>query len=222
MQQRFPCIFMIGSIVIFALAACAETNVAVTPDRDADTARRYLQAGINGDATGKFNLALMFLMGKGVPQDYEENLRWMLEAAVAAHPTASAMLSCLRTGRPGVKLGPQPRTFEDLPTDTAKLKLDAGLYYWQRSCDPVDSAKAVELLAVAANAGLPNAQYMMGIAHRQGRAVAPNFSESAKWFGRAGVPGHAAARRAFCNLRKTAGLAGPENESRTKEWCGAD
>ncbi|MBI1985589.1 MAG: sel1 repeat family protein [Rhodospirillales bacterium] len=221
MRRTNRAIFLIGFLAV-ALAACVEADVVETRDSDAETARRYLQVGVSGDATQKFNLALMYLMGKGVPQDYDESMRWMLEAAVTTHPSASEVLSCLRTGRSGVKLGPEPRTFEDLPTDTPKLKLEAGLYYWQRSCDPVDSAKAIELLAVAANADLPNAQYMMGIAHRQGRRVALNHSESAKWFGRAGAFGHAAARRAFCDLRRTGNITGPENASRTKDWCGAD
>ncbi|MGH6662250.1 MAG: tetratricopeptide repeat protein, partial [Rhodospirillales bacterium] len=203
MRRRKCTMFLIGLATIAVLAACVEAEMTDRPDSDAETARRYLEAGINGDATQKFNLALMYLMGKGVPQDYDESLRWMLEAAVTSHPSASAILSCLRTGQSGVKLGPSPRTFEDLPTDSPTLKLDAGLYYWQRSCDPVDSAKAVELLTVAANADLPNAQYMMGIAHRQGRGVVPSNSRSAEWFRRAGAYGHAAARRAFCDLRKT-------------------
>ncbi|MFQ5765812.1 MAG: tetratricopeptide repeat protein [Rhodospirillales bacterium] len=187
---------------------------------DAEAARRYLQAGINGDARGKFNLALMYLTGKGVPQDYDESLRWMLEAAVTSHPSASAVLTCLRTGRPRVNLGPAPRTFEDLPTDTPRLKLDAGLYYWQRSCDPLDTAKAIELLTNAAEADLPRAQYMLGIAHRQGRGVGRNLSEAARWFRRAGARGHAAAQRAFCQIWQQGYAPGPGSDLRARRWCG--
>lgn len=211
---------MIIPTMIFMLAAC-EARVAETGDSDVETARRYLEAGIHGDARGKYNLALMYLLGKGVPQDYEESLRWMLEAAVTSHPSASAVLTCLRTGRPRVNLGPALRTFEDLPTDTPALKGEAGLYYWQRSCDPADTAKAIELLSQAASAGLPKAQYMLGIAHRQGRGVGLNQSEAARWFRRAGAQGHTAARRAFCELGASGNLIGPENKSRTKQWCGA-
>lgn len=214
-------VILLKVAAVLVPAACVDTDLVDGRDSDAAAARRYLQAGINGDAQGKYNLAIMYLMGKGVPQDYDESLRWMLEAVVTAHPSASAVLSCLRTGQPGVNLGPEPRTFEDLPTDTLKLKLEAGLYYWRRSCDPVDSAKAVELLTIAANADLPNAQYMLGIAYRQGRGVSANVPESAKWFRRAGAHGHAAARRAFCDLRGTGDLVGPGNESHAKEWCGA-
>jgi hypothetical protein len=214
--------FFINLSAALASLGCAEADVMVSRDRDAETARRYLAAGVNGDADGKFNLALMYLMGKGVSQDYDQSLRWMLEAAVTSHPSASRALSCLKTGKPSVNLGPAPRTFEDRPTDTPQLKLNAGLYYWLRSCDPVDSAKAVELLSAAAAADLSNAQYMMGVAFRQGRGVSRSDSESAKWFRHAGAQGHAAARRTFCDLNRAGNLAGPENESRTNDWCGAN
>ncbi len=190
------------------------------PKDDAEAARWYLKAGIAGDGRGKYNLAVMYLMGKGVPQDYGQAQRWMLEAAFMGHGPASAIRSCLMTGKSGVKLGPAPRIFEDRPTDTPQLKRDAGLFYWQRSCDPADTAKAIGLLRQSAAAGLPKAEYMLGIAYRQGRGVGKNLAQSATWFRRAGAQDHNAARLAFCRLHRAGHAPGPGNELRAREWCG--
>ena len=191
-------------LVVMALAACTTDNGSGTPV----------------DAPGKYNLAVMYLMGKGVPQDYDQAQRWMLEAAVMGHVPASAIRSCLMTGKSGVKLGPAPRTFEDRPTDTPQLKRDAGLFYWQRSCDPADTAKAIGLLRQSAAAGLPKAEYMLGIAYGQGRGVGKNLAQSATWFRRAGTQNHNAARLAFCRLHRAGHAPGPGNELRAREWCG--
>jgi len=172
------------------------------------------------DADGKYNLGLNYLMGKGVPQDYDKALHWNLEAAVMGHVSATFIRSCLMTGKATVNLGPPPKIYEDLPTDRSELKRDAGLFYWRRSCDPADTAKAVTLLAQAAKAGLPEAQYMMGVAYRQGRGVEQDLGEAAKWFSRAGVQRHMAAQRDFCRLKESGHADGPGSISHVREWCG--
>jgi len=194
----------IGLFAIIALTACA-------PD---------IETGIPADAPGKYNLALKSLMGKGVPQDYDQALYWVLEAAVMGHGPASAIRSCLTSGKPNVKLGPVPRTFDDLPTDTSELMRDAGLFYWQRSCDPADTAKAIGLLGQAAAAGLPKAQYMLGIAYRQGRGLRKDFDLAGMWFRRAGSQGHGAARRAFCKVWQAGHALSKGDRLRSGEWCG--
>lgn len=203
MNRFIRIVLLVGPLAVLSWAACAGGNGVVPPV----------------DAPGKYNLALRYLMGKGVPQDYDKTLHWNLEAAVMGHAPASAIRSCLKTGKARINLGPAPRIFEDLPTDTHELKRDAGFFYWRRSCDPADTAKAVSLLSEAAEAGFPKAQYMMGIAHRQGRGVRLDFGESAKWFRRAGTQGHKAAQRDFCRLQKSGHASGPDNDLRAREWC---
>ncbi len=203
MKRFIRIVLLVGPLTVFPWASWGGGNGAVPPV----------------DAPGKYNLALRYLMGKGVPQDYDKTLHWNLEAAVMGHASASAIRSCLMTGKARINLGPPPRTFEDLPTDSHELKRDAGFFYWRRSCDPADTAKAIGLLTEAAQAGFPKAQYMMGIAYRQGRGVRLDFGETAKWFRRAGTQGHKAAQRDFCRLQKSGHASGPGNDLRAREWC---
>ncbi len=198
-------ISLAGMLVILSLPAWSGGNGGVAAPEDAD---------------GKYNLGLRYLMGKGVPQDYDKALHWNLEAAVMGHGSATKIRSCLKTGKSTVNLGPPPKSFEDFPTDSPELKRDAGFFYWQRSCDPADNAKALTLLAEAAGAGLPKAQYLLGIAYRQGRGMPLDFGKSAIWFSRAGAKGHKAAQRDYCRLQKSGHVHGSGNGPQVRDWCG--
>ncbi len=166
--------------------------------------------------------ALKHLTGEGVAQDYEESLQWMLEASMAGYAPAREIYFCLRDGKTGVALGPAPRTFEELPTDPPDLKLQAAFFYWQRSCDPVDTTKAIGLFQELAATGDSRAAYILAVAYRQGRGVIGDLQLAAKWFRRAGSRGHAAARRAFCRLREEVRISGVGNAQRIRDWCNCE
>ncbi|MDR1829073.1 MAG: SEL1-like repeat protein [Methylobacteriaceae bacterium] len=58
--------------------------------------------------------------------------------------------------------------------------------------DPVDDKRAVELLTVAANAGVHDAQHDLGEAYLIGRGVKRNYGDAAKWFEKAAAFGNTA------------------------------
>ncbi|WP_297492231.1 tetratricopeptide repeat protein [Acidocella sp.] len=70
-----------------------------------------------------------------------------------------------------------------------------------------EMARAVKLLGVAADAGLAEAQYLLGLRYMLGEGVAPSPEQAGLWFHRAAMDGHAGAQVKLAALH-LAGLPG--------------
>lgn len=65
-----------------------------------------------------------------------------------------------------------------------------GLRAWESGNGP----RAVESWAPLAEAGDPEAQFLLGLAHEEGRGTAPDLTEAARWYGLAAEQGHPGAQ----------------------------
>ena len=60
----------------------------------------YRKAAEQGDAAAQNNLGFMYINGEGVPQDYQEALKWYSLAAEQGHADANTIsVSCTTTVR---------------------------------------------------------------------------------------------------------------------------
>ena len=62
----------------------------------------HRQAAAQGDAQAQFYLGLMYLQGKGIPEDKKEALRWFRKAAAQGDAQAQSMLGGMYTLGQGV------------------------------------------------------------------------------------------------------------------------
>ena len=61
-----------------------------------------------GHAGGQYNLALMYDLGTGVPQDYAEAARWCRLATDQEHASGQFNLGVMSTARPRACRSPEP------------------------------------------------------------------------------------------------------------------
>ena len=88
--------------LLAVLALCLWTSVAwADAFEDAFAAYNRLAAE-QGDATAQFNLALMYEIGKGVPQDYAQALKWYRKAAEQGNAKAQNNLALMYAKGQGV------------------------------------------------------------------------------------------------------------------------
>jgi hypothetical protein len=71
---------------------------ALIEHSDVEAAVWFYQAAEQGHATSQFNLGLMFLEGKGVPQDTTEATRWLEKASAQGHVEAHNAVPKRRRG----------------------------------------------------------------------------------------------------------------------------
>jgi localization factor PodJL len=85
---------------------------------------------------------------------------------------------------------------------------------------PAAPKTELELLQDKAEAGDANAQYTLGVRHRDGIGLEPNYSSAAEWFDRAAQQGHVAAQLGL-GIMYRQGLGRPRDLDLAKLWLHA-
>lgn len=158
--------------------------------RDQDEAERYFRlSAAQGDDEGigglkelaslgvvaaQVSLGDLYYNGTGVSQDYDEAMRWWLRAAGSSHAT--------------------------LISAVAKYKVGSLLALGYSSAKP-DDAFAAALLQRGADAGIPQAQFVLANLYADGRGVPENYVVAMKWLILSSASGHDAARDMAGQLR---------------------
>ena len=84
MKKLFIIPVLLFSLFLGTPSFSADFNKGLTAAQNGDFAtalKEWKPLAEQGDATAQFNLALMYSNGDGVPQDYEEAVRWYTLAA---------------------------------------------------------------------------------------------------------------------------------------------
>ena len=113
-----------------------------------------------GHAQAQVNLGTIYTLGKDVPQDYAQALKWLRLAAGQENDVAAQAIA-------QVKLGGMYADGEGVPQD---------------------NAEAARLYRLAAEQGRYEGQVQLGVMYTQGRGLPQDYVQAYRWLSRAQVP----------------------------------
>jgi TPR repeat protein len=167
------------------------------PQDDAAALRWYRLAADKKDAAAKYRIGVMYADGTGVARNDAEAARWLVDGAkslldlvalvnnvnffIADQRALSAYADRARAG-------------------DAKAAMQLGLFLADARGGHYDPAKALPLLRIAADAGIPIAMLRLGTMYARGEGVTRNDAEAIRWL-RAGGRAHDAGVEGFRRIK---------------------
>lgn len=142
----------------------------------------FLRAA-EGDRLAQFLLGLMYEDGDGVPQDYDEAVRWYMAAAASGYAAAEARLGYLYDfgrGRAEDKAQAVSWYKRAAQNGSAAGQLALGMLYASGEGVKQDYAETARLYRLAAGSGLALAQEGLGELYASGNGVPTDLGEAAR------------------------------------------
>ncbi|MBF0123723.1 MAG: sel1 repeat family protein [Magnetococcales bacterium] len=194
----------------------------------------------NGNASAQFNLGMMYIGGKGVPQSDDEAIQWWLAAAqqglVVAQFNLGVMYQKIDERQQSIRWYRAAADQEEVEAqfilgrmhDAAQPSLlpqfrssvstayDINFDNTHRSSQP-PSPDDNSADVAAAEAGDIEAQVNLGIMYAQGQGVPRNDAEAVKWFQKAADRGHAQAQF-LLGMAHALGLGVPQDLVQACLW----
>lgn len=187
---------------VLGLAASASATLAAGPDLAYGAYQRglyqtaFLAATLRlekdkSDATAMTLLGELYNQGLGVALDPKKAAEWYRLAAARGDANALSSLGLMALDGRGMDKNPaQGRTWLE---QAAAKRQPVACYNLAllliSSTAEADGRRAVELLRIAADAEIPDAQHALGVLYLKGRGVDREASEAARWFERAAKNG---------------------------------
>ena len=147
----------------------------------------YRKAAEQGNSWGQASLGEMYYEGKGVPQDYAEAARWLKKAVEQGHDIVQHALGYLYEHGLGVPVNSK------LAADWYGKAAEQGNADAQYALDSLAQSE-YDNLRSKSESGDAEAQYQLGKTYYDGRGVARDVAEAARWFKKAAEQGHAGAQ----------------------------
>ncbi len=175
-----------------------------------------------GNATAQFYLGVMFDLGKGLPQEHAEAVRWYRKAAEQGQVEAQLSLARAYADAVGVAQDYQEakRWFERAAAQgNQDAHVNLGNLYYKGLGVPQDYGRALMHFRFAANGGSAVAMAKLGLMYKLGSGVLQDFVRAHMWFTLAGARGYkfaAAFRDGLAKEMTPAQLA--EAERLAREW----
>ena len=160
----------------------------------------YRKAADLGNASGQFNLGVMYSNGYGVTQDKAEAVKWYRKAADQGRANAQYNLGVMYDNGVGVtqdKAEAAKWYRKAADQGRANAQYNLGVMYQYGEGVTQDKAEAVKWYRKAADQGRANAQFNLGLMYDFGEGVTQDKAEAVKWYRKAADQGDA---RAQCNL----------------------
>jgi len=137
-----------------------------------------------GLASAQYNLGIMYVNGRGVPQDYKEALKWFRKAAEQGEAMAQNNLGGMYDRGKGVPENYKEalkwyRKAADQGFDIAQFNL--GTMYFNGRGVVQDYTKAVKLYRLAAEQGDAQAQLNLGVMYLDGFGETKDYVKAHKW-----------------------------------------
>ena len=176
-----------------------------------EAAHWYRKAAERGDPGGQFALGALYVKGEGVPKDHGEAALWLRKALDAGELDALDLLNALSgsLGSSGL-LGSTPdvrllslRVSAEKGDVEAQLKL-ADSYYEGDDYVGVskDLRKAAQWYRKAAEQGVVDAQFNLGVMYGNGEGVPKDAVQAYAWFSLSAAQGDEHAARARTDLQR--------------------
>ena len=172
-------------------------SVAYDRGKDIEELKRFRQLAEEGHQWAQRRLGSMYADGKGVPQDYEEAVKWYRLAAAQGNAPAQFSMGMAYEKGQGV-----PQDFEEAAKwyrlaaaredDWAQMRL--GWFYAEGRGVPQDYREAAKWYRLAAAQGNVQAQSGLGLAYEKGQGVPQDYAEAVKWYRLAAAQGDPSAQ----------------------------
>ncbi|HEY1373913.1 MAG TPA: tetratricopeptide repeat protein [Candidatus Binatia bacterium] len=164
---------------------------------DSAELKRTRQLAEQGQQWAQRRLAAMYEDGNGVPQNFEEAVKWYRLAAAQGNTPAQYSLGQAYEKGKGV-----PQDFQEAvkwyriaaaqEDDWAQMRL--GSMYAEGKGVPQDYEQAAKWYRTAAAQGNAAAQYSLGQAYEKGQGVPQDYEEAVKWYRLAAVQANQSAQ----------------------------
>jgi TPR repeat protein len=149
-----------------------------------------------GDVNAQYDLYEIYVNGTGIPQDYNESIKWLKKSAEGGCAKAQDIIGFY------YQIGAiVPKDYNEAIrwyTKAAEHDLGAqyylGVMYYYGSNFPQDYKEALKWFTKAAKQGSPSAQELLGEIYYTGQGVPQDYNEAIKWFTAAAVQGNAGAQ----------------------------
>jgi len=164
---------------------------------DVDIFKETFKKAEAGDVEAQYNLGLMYARGDGVPQDYNEAVKWYTKAAEQGDAAAQLNLGVMYHEGHGVSQD-YKEAFKwcsraaKQGNHLAQYNL-CNMYYSGRGVKQ-DFREAVKWCAKAAEQGNIEAQSALGLSYQLGQGIEQDYKEAAKWYTKAAEQGDISAQ----------------------------
>ena len=185
--------------VISANQSTAGTDSPTPVITDNGEAAGYRLKAKDGDVEAARELGLLYLSGKGVPQDFKEALRWLGMAGDHGDGSAASALGNMYYQGQGVA---QDFTQAFGWYQKAALKGNVGAemvlggMYFKGQGVAKDYGQAFSWYQKAADQGVSSAQGVIGSMYYNGQGAPQDYGEARRWFEKAAIQGDADAQYA--------------------------
>ena len=149
-------------------------------------------AAASGEPGAEYEIALRYIEGRGVPQSFEEAVRWLDRAAKAGFAPAQFRLASLHEKGDGVKKDLQAARklyVAAAEKGHAKAMHNIAVLYAEGIDGKPDYRVAAQWFRRAALHGVADSQFNLAILYARGIGVEQNLTESYKWFALAAAKG---------------------------------
>ena len=186
LKRAIAAIVLLSAFAAPAAAGTFEDAVDAYARGDYAKALRLIRPLANdGNATAQFNLAVMYLTGRGVQQDYSAAALWFRKAAEQGYARAQSNLGTLYRDGQGVAQNDAEavmwfRKAADQGDAVAEFLL--GNQYAFGKGVPQDYGEAMSWFRKAAEQGHPRAMHDLGVIYAKGLGVPQDFVRAHMWF----------------------------------------
>jgi TPR repeat protein len=192
-----------GVLVVALMSACVSEGAESESEHVAGVRR----AAERGDASAQNNLGMMYSDGdNGVPQNYNEAVKWFRMAAEQGHAHAQNNFGNMHYYGRGV---PQSHTeavkwyrMGAEQGGDAHAQNSLGDMHFMGFGVPQNHTEAVKWFTLAAEQGNARAQNSLGNTHEDGHGVPQNHTEAVKWYRMAAEQGNVFAQSNLGNMHK--------------------
>lgn len=143
------------------------------------------EAAMAGDAAAQFEVAIRYMDGRGIPQDYAQASRWYrLAAAQGLAPAQYRLGSMYEKGHGVGRDLAMARMWYQRAAERGNRKAmhNLAVLYADGIDGPPDFEKAATWFRQAAEHGLADSQYNLAVLYARGMGVAIDLMESFHWF----------------------------------------
>ncbi len=174
----------------------------------------------SGNVKAQNDLAGMYHYGRGVPQDYDESVKWLRKAADQGNVDAQYDIGSSYRNGWGVPLDyleAMEWYRKAAAQGFAMAQHSLGVMYSSGEGVPQDYDEAVKWFRKAADQGDVAGQFEMGWVFRNGKGVPQDYDEAFKWFRKGAEQSDADCQNAL-GLMYSSGIGVPRNDNEAAKW----
>jgi len=213
-------------VVLAAGSGRADVHAGLEAYKQGDYATaisKFVDLAESGDPRAQYNLAVMYLKGRGVEKDLARAFELQRRAAEAVLAAAQHGLAIMYYRGEGAERDYKQaakwfRRAADQGFPTSQLNL--GVMYFSGQGVERSDAEVVKWITLAAAKGLPEALFRLGKMYEQGAVFSKSIKDAIYWFGKSGERGHQDGEKEIRRLtallatQRAVGEAGKKNPPR--------